>query len=218
MISPNLENIPPELKALLQWVCWRADKTPVNPKTGGNAMADDPATWGTFAQAVRYWQARQDKGIAGIGFEFSGADPFTGVDLDKCRDPETGETESWAKDIITRLNSYAEVSPSGRGVHILVKGKLPPGPRRKVVEALNGGGVKVLVATGQLIGEGFDCRKLSTLFLTTPIKFNGRLLQYLGRVLRPAPGKGKARVYDYLDIQVGVLENAARARARVYGE
>ena len=85
------------------------------------------------------------------------------------------------------------------------------------MEALNGGRVKVLVATGQLIGEGFDCRELSTLFLATPIKFNGRLLQYLGRVLRPAPGKDKARVFDYVD-PVGVLENAARARQRVYGE
>jgi superfamily II DNA or RNA helicase len=84
------------------------------------------------------------------------------------------------------------------------------------VEALNGGSVKVLIATGQLIGEGFDCRSLSTLFLATPIKFNGRLLQYLGRVLRPGPGKDKAKVYDYVD-PVGILECAARARARVYG-
>lgn len=91
-----------------------------------------------------------------------------------------------------------------------------PADRGKVVAALNGGQVKVLVATGALIGEGFDCRELSTLFLTTPIKFNGRLLQYLGRVLRPAPGKDTARVFDYLD-PVGVLENAARARRRVYG-
>ena len=61
-------------------------------------------------------------------------------------------------------------------------------------------------------GEGFDCRELSILFLATPIRFNGRLLQYLGRVLRLAPGKDKAKVYDYVD-PVGVLENAARARA-----
>jgi hypothetical protein len=37
-----------------------------------------------------------------------------------------------------------------------------------------------MMATGQLIGEGFDCRELSTLFLATPIKFNGRFLRYLG--------------------------------------
>jgi superfamily II DNA or RNA helicase len=104
-----------------------------------------------------------------------------------------------------------------RGVEAtLLTGDPANGERQRVVEALSFGKVKVLVATGQLIGEGFDCRKLSTLFLATPIKFNGRLLQYLGRVLRPATGKGKARVYDYLD-PVGVLQAAARARARVYG-
>jgi hypothetical protein len=58
-------------------------------------------------------------------------------------------------------------------------------------------GVKVLMGTGALLGEGFDCRELSTLFLTTPIKFNGRLLQYLGRVLRPAPGKDAARRMEW---------------------
>jgi superfamily II DNA or RNA helicase len=81
-----------------------------------------------------------------------------------------------------------------------------------------GGEVKVLIATGQLIGEGYDCKELSNLFLATPIKFNGRLLQYLGRVLRPAPGKDQARVYDYNDVNVVVLMNAARARQRVYGQ
>jgi len=104
-----------------------------------------------------------------------------------------------------------------RGVdaHLLI-GDLSPGHRRRVVEDLNAGQIKVLVATGKLIGEGFDCKELSTLFLVTPIRFNGRLIQYLGRVLRPAPGKDKARVYDYVDVEVGVLENAARARMRVY--
>jgi superfamily II DNA or RNA helicase len=76
--------------------------------------------------------------------------------------------------------------------------------------------VKILVATGQLIGESFDCRELSTPFLATPIKFGGRLLQYLGRVLRPAPGKDKAKVYDYVDKEVGVLRAAGEARRRVY--
>jgi len=99
----------------------------------------------------------------------------------------------------------------------ILTGDLPTAKRQEVVAALNAGRVKVLVATGQLIGEGFDCRELSTLFLATPIKFNGRLIQYLGRVLRPAPGKVKATVFDYLDINVPVLEAAARSRLRVYG-
>ena len=106
---------------------------------------------------------------------------------------------------------------AARGVEAaILTGDLSNGERQEVVAALNDGKVRVLVATGQLIGEGFDCRELSTLFLATPIRFNGRLLQYLGRILRPAPGKDKARVYDYVD-PVGVLENAARARQRVYG-
>jgi superfamily II DNA or RNA helicase len=97
----------------------------------------------------------------------------------------------------------------------ILTGDLSNGERQTVVGALNDGHIKVLIATGQLIGEGFDCKELSTLFLATPIKFNGRLLQYLGRVLRPAPGKDRAKVYDYLD-PVGVLQAAARARRRVY--
>jgi superfamily II DNA or RNA helicase len=105
-----------------------------------------------------------------------------------------------------------------RGVTaVVLTGDLNSRDRQRVVEGLNAGRIKVLVATGQLIGEGFDCRDLSTLFLATPIKFNGRLLQYLGRVLRPAPGKNKAKVFDYVDSRVAVLTAAARARARVYG-
>ena len=98
----------------------------------------------------------------------------------------------------------------------LLTGDLTGSQRRKVLDRLNKGEVKVLLATGQLIGEGFDHRDLSPLFLATPIKFSGRVLQYLGRVLRPAPGKKKARVYDYVDVKVGVLKAAARARQKTY--
>ncbi len=98
----------------------------------------------------------------------------------------------------------------------LLTGDLPISQRQQVVEKLNEKQVKVLIATGQLIGEGFDCKELTTLFLATPISFSGRVLQYLGRVLRPAPGKELARVFDYVDVNVDVLTKAARARQRVY--
>jgi superfamily II DNA or RNA helicase len=98
----------------------------------------------------------------------------------------------------------------------LLTGDLDMTERQKVVERVNRGDVQILIATGQLIGEGFDCKGLTTLFLATPIKFSGRLLQYLGRVLRPAPGKKYARVYDYVDVHVEPLKKAARARQRVY--
>ncbi len=98
----------------------------------------------------------------------------------------------------------------------LLTGDLDIADRQKVLERINNGQVKVVIATGQLIGEGFDCKDLTTLFLVTPIKFSGRLLQYLGRVLRPAAGKKYARVFDYVDVHVETLQKAARARELVY--
>jgi len=88
--------------------------------------------------------------------------------------------------------------------------------RKDIVARLNEGSIKILVATGQLIGEGFDCPNLATLFLATPVRFSGRVLQYIGRVLRPAPGKSNAKIIDYIDVNVDVLVSAARARERVY--
>lgn len=90
--------------------------------------------------------------------------------------------------------------------------------REQVVKNINAGQIKIVVATGQLIGEGFDCKNLYCLLLATPIRFNGRLLQYLGRVLRPSKGKEKAKVYDYIDRYVPQLRASAKARRKVYEE
>jgi superfamily II DNA or RNA helicase len=98
----------------------------------------------------------------------------------------------------------------------ILTGDLTTEQRKGVIQRLDQGQVKVLIATGQLVGEGFDCKNLSTLFLATPIRFSGRVIQYLGRVMRPAPGKKKARVFDYVDIKVDALQAAARARLKVY--
>jgi len=103
-----------------------------------------------------------------------------------------------------------------KGINVeLLHGQHSAKERREVVDSLTAGAVKVLIATGQLIGEGFDCRELSTLFMATPISFSGRVIQYFGRVLRPAPGKDIARVYDYLDSNP-VLMAAARKRQKIY--
>lgn len=90
--------------------------------------------------------------------------------------------------------------------------------RRGMVEQIQAGRTPVVFATGQLVGEGFDASALSALFLATPIRFSGRLIQYLGRILRPAPGKPAPRVYDFVDSRVGVLNAAAQARMAVYAE
>jgi len=127
------ENIPAELKGLRQWVCWRWEKLdekwtkpPVNARTGGSASHGDPATWSTFAEALAAHQKNSSR-FHGIGFVFTQNDPYAGVDLDDCRDPETGHLDAWALKIVRTLNSYCEVSPSGTGVKIFVKARLPEG-------------------------------------------------------------------------------------------
>ena len=101
-------------------------------------------------------------------------------------------------------------------VPIVLTGSTPLKEREEAVAALAKARCAVLISTIALLSEGFDLPRLSILFLTTPIRFSGRLLQCLGRVLRPSPGKEKAVVYDYVDIRVGVLAHAAAARERIY--
>jgi len=66
------------------------------------------------------------------------------------------------------------------------------------------------------VGEGFDCKALNVMFLTTPIRFTGRVLQYIGRVMRPADGKDRPLVYDYADWNVRPLRKATHSRIRIY--
>ncbi|MGL1932848.1 MAG: DEAD/DEAH box helicase [Desulfotalea sp.] len=83
--------------------------------------------------------------------------------------------------------------------------------RARIVGSVRSGQVDVLVSTIQLISEGFDCPGLGTLFLTTPISFEGRLLQVIGRIMRPAKGK-RPKVYDYVDELVTPLLRSAKNR------
>ncbi len=99
---------------------------------------------------------------------------------------------------------------------VVLTGGLSKKEREAVSRQIDSSSVKILICTGQLIGEGYDLPALESLFLGTPIKFSGRLIQYIGRVLRPSPGKDGAVIHDYYDHLVGVLEHGARVRAGVY--
>ena len=68
-------------------------------------------------------QSYRDQKRSGVGFVFTPDDSLVGVDLDNCRDPETGEIKEWAQQKITQVGSYTEVSPSGTGVKIFLEGK-----------------------------------------------------------------------------------------------
>jgi hypothetical protein len=140
---------PPELVRLPQWIGWLAangegkqfrlpngqltpkplkkqdkpQKLPINPRTGGLANITEPATWGTFEQATA---AVKCFGLTGVGFVFTDKDSYCGIDLDNCRNPETGEITAWAMKIIQTMNSYTEVSPFQHGVKITIVGTIPP--------------------------------------------------------------------------------------------
>ncbi len=123
------------IRDLRQWLCWRTEeregkptKVPYSSLTGRMASSTNPETWANYEDAVR---ACKEHGYGGIGFVFTPEDDLCGVDLDGCLNPETGEIESWAQEIIEELDSYTEISPSGTGVHILARAKLPEGRNRK---------------------------------------------------------------------------------------
>ena len=124
MAMQNEQNIPDELKTLNQWVTWgKEDKCPVNPATGRNAQSNNPKTWGSFDAAIAHGEAHRDNGIGGIGFTFSKDDPYVGIDFDHCF--KDGEVSNEVDAILKDLDTYCEVSPSGEGIHAIVKGKLP---------------------------------------------------------------------------------------------
>jgi superfamily II DNA or RNA helicase len=99
----------------------------------------------------------------------------------------------------------------------LLTGDVPNKERKEITAELSRGGVQVLVATSQLIGEGFDLKQLSALFLTMPVKFTGRIKQYVGRILRTDKDKQDAVIYDYVD-QPGVLQASFISRRKAYME
>lgn len=134
-MTPRFKKIPAELRDRPQWVCWRMEirdgkptKIPFDPVTGKRASSTDPQTWRCFCDAV---SAHERGGFSGIGFVFSKDDPFAGIDLDHVRDPQAGTVEPWARDLVKRLNSYAELSQSGTGAHIIIRAKVPGDRRRK---------------------------------------------------------------------------------------
>jgi putative DNA primase/helicase len=127
-----LLRIPAELRERPQWVVWREElpegrddstKVPYQPLSPERrASSTAPESWATFEQAQR----ALERGEAdGAGFVFAEDDPFAGVDLDHCRDPDMDQLDASATAIVLDLDSYTEVSPSGEGVHLIVRGQLP---------------------------------------------------------------------------------------------
>ena len=144
----NYNNIPTELKALPQWVWWlgepksdgKLNKKPMNANNGKAASHSNPKTWASFGKAQAYHESHSKS--AGIGFVFSAGDPYVGIDLDNCRNLETGEIATWALELIQLANTYSEVSPSGKGVKLWIKGKMP-GDKGKRNDHYETGGIEI---------------------------------------------------------------------------
>lgn len=121
-VYDRYRNFPDDLKSVNQFVCWvGADKIPKNPHTGNNAQSNNQSTWGSFDQAA---EACERYGFDGVGFMF--APPYFGVDLDHCVD-----NPDFCNEFVETLQSYAEYSKSGEGLHIICRGTLPDGARRR---------------------------------------------------------------------------------------
>jgi hypothetical protein len=134
-ISPHYDSFPAELRARPIWLVWKYElnakktdwtKVPhIAEPGGGGAKSNDPSTWRSFEQAVRIGQK-----ASGIGLCF--VEDYCGIDLDCCRDKDTGVIAPWAQKIVDHLHSYTELSPSGTGLHIIVRltQELPAGGRK----------------------------------------------------------------------------------------
>jgi hypothetical protein len=121
--------IPANLRDIPQWGAWRYEVQGCKPKKPAfraktqKLDPSKPEQWLSLEAAVAL-VTTPDNGFEGLGFCFGGTAPTCGIDFDHCRDKETGTIEPWVKQLIKRLDSYTEVSPSKAGVHTLVNAKL----------------------------------------------------------------------------------------------
>lgn len=148
--------IPFELKELNRWCCYkivdrqgRKTKVPINAKTGELARSNDESTWADFQTALDASQY-----FDGLGMFFK--EPYIGIDLDDVREEiERYQIDDHEDNIVSEfidiIGSYAEISPSGNGIHIIAKGELPPSGRRKGnIEVYTTG--RFFTMTGNAIG------------------------------------------------------------------
>jgi putative DNA primase/helicase len=154
LLLVKVEGILRELRVRPQWIVWKAvgdrpDKVPYSARTGRRASSTDLLTWGTFQEAL---EAYENGGYAGLGFVFSSADPYTGIDLDDCVGGD-GEIALWALEIARYFDSYTELSATGTGLHIILRGNVP-NRRKGDVEVYSS--KRFFTVTGHVVEVGGD--------------------------------------------------------------
>jgi putative DNA primase/helicase len=178
--------VPDDLAELDQWVLWRYEErngnaTKVAYQIGRRrASITDPRTWASFEAVTNEWRSAPDW-HAGPGFVFSAGDPFCGIDLDDSLDAE-GNVKAWACGIVERFSdTYMEISPSGSGLKVWVRGSVPASL----------GGVRV--GDGQI--EIYD---------------HARYFAVTGRVFRGAPLEIEDHAADVLALYDRLTQNTGR--------
>lgn len=131
----QFKNIPEELRATPSWVLWRSEDIGAAKPTkipyqlnGYKASVINPSHWSSFDEVCNMYA---HGGYSGIGFVFSDRDNFSFIDLDYSSDQSIIDHQ---RKIFSTFNSYSELSPSGNGLHIIIKGSVPNGRRRSAVE------------------------------------------------------------------------------------
>ena len=159
----SYENIPLELRTFRSWVVWRYEEV-ANGKptkilycvaTGRPAASNDPQTWCSFDEA--HYAITRNDWYDGIGFVLSDADPYTFIDLDdpyekkasgEFKHPNPDEVMQRQLKLFNETKSYAERSPSGTGLHIICKGRVPSGRRRSAIEVYSN--LRFMTVTGDV--------------------------------------------------------------------
>lgn len=131
IVNRITQNFPEEMRLLHQWVVWRIEVRDDKPTKvpyavdGSRAESDNPNTWTSFDTACN---AYLHGSYTGVGFMFSEYDPYIGVDFDKCA--ADGVIDPQKIGHVDLLDSYTEFSQSGKGLHTIIRGILPPGGRK----------------------------------------------------------------------------------------
>lgn len=168
-------NIPQELRNYKQWICWKYQKTrenkkatkvPFSPITGFEIGHNSSELFGSFEEACKVSHM-----FNGVGFFLTKEDPFSFIDLDDTNGNQ--EILNFQKDVYNRFDSYSEVSPSGNGLHIIVKGEVPSGVNSKQYKTEIYSNMRYMTMTG-------------CIYRNAQIKDCNQLLNVLHKFLKPA--------------------------------
>lgn len=224
------EAIPDEMKAYPNWVVYKKEivknpddsikvdengevkytKIPYNPKTNSKARTTDPSTWADFNTALA-----KDMEYDGLGFVLTNS-PFVGVDLDNVGNEikafYQGDTNNIVGEFHEALQTYMEISPSGNGVHLILKGELPQGGNRAGnIEMYDTG--RYFTVTGEQLGE-YDLINPNGSNLIKPLhnKYLGNKTQSKNDIPIPNP-EGNSLTIEELTKKASNAKNGDKFKA-----